>query len=116
MTISDFWFRLDTLSEHVIRARRTKPLTGLMIGKGRRYVGELIEDGTFLLDEEEPYILYMNSHRVLIKNVALVKRLSIKNRKKSCHYQYIVVVIVCINKLKNRRYIKSIRGVANDNK
>ena len=81
MTISDFWFRLDTLSEHVTQARRTKPLTGLMNGKGRRYVGELIEDGTFLLDEEEPYNLYENSHRVLIKNVALVNGLSIKNRK-----------------------------------
>ena len=81
MKISNFWFRLDTLSEYVTRARRTKPLNSLMNGKGRRYVGELIEDGTFLLDEEEAYVLYENSHRVLIKNVALVKGLSIMNRK-----------------------------------
>lgn len=81
MRISNFWFRLDTLTEYVTRVRKTKPLTGLMNGKGRRYMGELIEDGTFILEDEEPYTLYENSHRVLIKNVALIKGLSIRNRK-----------------------------------
>ena len=83
MTISDFRLKLDTLTEYVTRVRRTKPLTVLMNGKGRRYGCMIVEDGTFLLEDEEPYTLHGNSYSVPIKNVAWIIGLSSSVRKEA---------------------------------